>query len=127
MAYMDFGMGYAGVVAAPRPGVERTEDTGRLSGLEWSVVAAARTDSVASLGEPGPIARAMRGLFGLGGGSRLADPRLETLRRVAVHAWTRGHVLPESEVEAFLDAGYTTRQLDSVLASVSRGRAALRR
>ncbi len=125
MAYMDFGMGYAGAVAAPR--TAPVETAARFSGVEWAVIAAARTDGVASLAEPGRVARAMRGLFGLGAHSRMADPRLEALRQVAVHAWTRGHVLPESAVETFLDAGFTTRQLDTMLASVSRGRAALRR
>jgi hypothetical protein len=97
------------------------------SALEWAVIALARNDQLSSLREPGPLARAVGGLFGLGRQSRLADPHLESLRRLAVYAWRHGFQLPVSEIKSFLAAGFTTDQLDLLLNSVSLKRATPRR
>ncbi|HYG47017.1 MAG TPA: hypothetical protein VD846_03655 [Allosphingosinicella sp.] len=99
---------------------------GRLSPLEWSIVAFARRDSLASLREPGRLAAALGGLFGRGD-PRAADPRLETLRRIAVFAWHRGWQVPTSELRAFVRAGFSLDQYELVQASIARGRAARRR
>jgi len=95
-----------------------------LSALEWSVVAVARNDSLASLREPGRLGMAMAALFGGRQNPRLADARLEALRRIAVLAWHHGYTLPMSEIKAFLKAGFTSDQFEALLASVSRGRSA---
>lgn len=99
----------------------------RLSGLEWSVVAIAQRDSLSSLNAPGRVSIALGALFGGKRDPRLADPRLEALRRMAVLAWHRGYSVPVSEVKAFLAAGFTTHHYDVLLASISRGRTARQR
>jgi hypothetical protein len=88
------------------------------SPLEWTVIALAKRDRIASLSEPSRMARALGGLFGRGTDSRLADPRLEALRRFAVHAWHRGYVLPVSEIKRFVSAGFSTDQAETLLGSV---------
>ena len=104
-------------------------DDGRadLSPLEWTVVALAQRDRIASLDEPGAIARAFGGLFGLGRQSSLADPRLEALRRLAVYAWHKGYKLPMSEIKRFLAAGFSAGQFETLLASVANRRIERRR
>ncbi|MFW2830002.1 hypothetical protein [Sphingomonas sp. ID0503] len=117
MAYIDFT---AFSLDARTVAVEASASA--LSPLEWTTVALARNDSLSSLTEPSRLARALGGLFGLGSQSRLADPRLEALRRLAVNAWHHGYTLPVSEIKAFVTAGFTIGQLEAVLASVGKAR-----
>jgi hypothetical protein len=121
MAYMDLSMRASGGLPAPAELVADAADTLRsgFSALEWQVIALARRDGLASLGEPGKLSRALGSLFGLGRTSRLADPALESLRRLAVFAWKRGYALPVSELKAFVAAGYTMLQAEALLASVT--------
>lgn len=93
----------------------------RLSALEWSVVAIAWSDRLSSLRHPGRVARMMGGLFG-GHNPRLADPRLEALRRMAVLTWRRGYTVPPHEVRAFHDAGYTAEQYELLVDSIATAR-----
>lgn len=90
-----------------------------LSALEWSVVALASTDPLSSLRAPGRFAIAMGGIFGTRHNPGLACPRLETLRRVAVHIW-RERPLPEDELASFKDVGFTDDHIDLILASIAR-------
>lgn len=127
MAYLDLEQGYP---AAHRPASVRS--TGQralsypattadsLSALEWSVVAIAEHDRLSSLDEPGRISRAMGRLFGTQTNGRLADPRLEALRRFAVMAWHRGTLLSGSELTRFEEAGFTRAQREILLKSIRR-------
>jgi hypothetical protein len=94
--------------------------TARLSALEWSVVALAERDTIASLREPGRIAAALESLFGLGRPNKLANPRLEVLRRVAVFVWRQGWKVPKSELQAFLAEGFTLDQYELIHASIAK-------
>lgn len=126
MAYLNF----AEPTAASAPVALRHDPVppkASLSALEWQVVALAQRDSLASLRTPGRIAVALAALFGGRTDTRLADPRLEALRRVSVHAWYHGFAIPESEIEGFHAAGFTPDHLELVLTSISRGRSARRR
>ena len=95
------------------------------SALEWSVIAVSRRDSIASLNDPSRMSRALGSLFGFGTTSRLADPRLEALRRLAVHAWRRGYALPQVEIDRFVEAGFTIDQAETLVASVTGDRVGL--
>ncbi|WP_338501389.1 hypothetical protein V6R86_01410 [Sphingomonas kaistensis] len=92
----------------------------RLSALEWSVVALAERDTIASLREPGRIGAALESLFGLGRPNKLANPRLEVLRRVAVFVWRQGWKVPKSELAAFLAEGFTLDQYELIHASIAK-------
>lgn len=123
MAYVNFSE----TAGAPHNAIaQRDGDTApaRLSGLEWSVVAVAQRDTLSSLNTPGRLSVALGALFGGQRDPRLADPRLEALRRMAVLAWHRGYAVPVAEVRAFLAAGFTAHHYEMMLASISRGRSA---
>ena len=96
----------------------------QLSALEWSVVAIARNDRLSSLRAPSRISVAMGGLFGARHNPRLADPKLEALRRMAVLSWHHGYTVPTSALTAFTDAGYTMAQYETLLGSIASARVA---
>ena len=126
MAFIDFSL--TPVDSTPHEALASTPPaTQQLTALEWSVVALARRDRPASLREPSRMARALGGLFGRGANSQLAHPRLEALRRLAVHAWHYGYQLPVSEMKAFLASGFSTDQLDTILTSIAAARTPRRR
>ncbi|MEP9402654.1 hypothetical protein [Sphingomonas sp. VNH70] len=133
MAYVDFSgdpllaphLAPALLDAAP-PAPARTG----LSALEWSVVALARQDRIASLRHPGRVSIALGRVFGTRRGSpNLADPQLEALRRIAVWAWHRGYAVPEGELAGFLAAGFSIDQYETMQASIgaARGERGMRR
>jgi hypothetical protein len=96
----------------------------RLSALEWSVVAIAEKDSLATLRTPGRLSVALGMLFGERPNPRFADEKLEALRRMAVLAWHHGYVVPSWEIRAFVTAGYTIEQYETLQKSISAGRTA---
>ncbi|WP_293882871.1 hypothetical protein [Sphingomonas sp.] len=127
MAYMDTSNAFAiPTASSDRGNAVSFADVARstFTALEWSVIALARRDSLASLKTPGRVARAMGSLFGRGTQSRLADPKLEALRRLAIHAWRRGFALPVSELEEFVAAGLTMDKAEILIASVAGDRIA---
>lgn len=95
----------------------------RLSGLEWSVVALARTDRLSTLRRPGRMATALRVVFNQHN-PMLADERLEALRRMAVLSWHRGADVPARERDAFFAAGFSPAQHGLLLSSIAAARAA---
>jgi hypothetical protein len=126
MAYLNFAepaTALAPVTARHDPVPQKAS----LTGLEWSVVALARRDSLASLRAPSRIGTAFATLFGGSATNRLADPRLEALRRVSVHAWYHGFAIPESEIEGFYAAGFGPEHLELVVTSIGRERSQRRR
>ncbi|MGK2911697.1 MAG: hypothetical protein ACSLE1_18125 [Sphingobium sp.] len=127
MGYMVFQEDI-GSAATAQPFYQRvtgTPGSDCLSPLEWSVVGLARGDDLSTLRNPGRISIAMGILFGKRYSARLACPRLEALRRIAVLSWHRGFAVHGQEVEAFTAAGFTLHQLGLVVASIIRARAAL--
>ncbi|MCC2979218.1 hypothetical protein [Sphingomonas sp. IC4-52] len=92
--------------------------TSPLSALEWSVVALARNDSLSSLRQPGRLSMAMATIFRQSN-PRLADPKLEALRRMAVLAWHHSFQVPASELRAFFEAGFTVGHYETMMASIS--------
>lgn len=126
MAYLNFAEP-AGALAPAMARHDPVAPRPSLTALEWSVVALAQRDSLSSLEKPGRIATAMAVLFGGNRDNRLADPRLEALRRLSVHAWHRGFAVPASEIDAFQEAGFGPEHLELVITSISRDRSQGRR
>lgn len=104
------------------PAPKSVAEQPRLSALEWSIVALAERDNLASLREPGRLAKAVELLFGISRPNKLANSRSETLRRVAVWTWRRGWNVPQSEIDGFLAAGFSLDQLDLIQTSIARSR-----
>ncbi len=122
MAYLDLDNLYAAPVSARAsraPAETVTEPNAGFSALEWSVIALAKRDTLRSLEGASRMSRALGSLFGLGTASRLADSRLEALRRAAVYAWRRGFALPMAEIERFKAAGFVEAQLETLVVSVT--------
>ena len=121
MAYMNFGAGgtaMSAATAAPRATPRAT-----LSALEWSVVALAERDHPATLRTPGRLSVALGTLFGGRGNPRLADPRLEALRQMAVLSWRYGYVVPSTAIGEFLRVGFTADQYELLVDSIGAARA----
>jgi hypothetical protein len=88
--------------------------------MSWQVIEMARSEGPRSLNPDGIVARIAR-LFGLAVPRRLGNDGLEALRRFSVRAWFWDFV-PASEVQDFLDAGYTVSDAKRILAYVAHHR-----
>jgi len=117
MAYLDV-RDAAAASSYATPSVEPVGFTRR----EWQVIVLAQRDGLSSLRAPGRLARLMGKLFGEGINPRLADPRLETLRRLAVLAWQDSYAVPVSAIKAIKAFGFSGDQVELLLASVANGR-----
>jgi len=126
MAYLNFSE-IQGAPVSPETAPQASElidaPMATLGALEWSVVAIARKDGLATLSEPSRISIALGTLFGRSRPSpRLADERLEALRRLAVLAWHYGYTIPTEELRAFVAAGFSLDQYELVQDSIGRAR-----
>lgn len=130
MAYIDFAdAGTAPAlrrdtphIDAPRHDPLPSQAPARLSALEWSVVAIARNDRLSSLRAPGRMSVALATLFGAKSTNRLADERLEALRRMAVLTWHHGAAVAGRDIKAFLAAGFEAAHYELLLASIAVAR-----
>lgn len=120
MAYLSFDAATAG-----SPVARVLAPAASFSPLEWQVIALARRDGIGSLRRPGRLAVAL-GVFG-GRNPRLADPRLEALRRIAVLSWRRGYSVEPHEVRAFIQAGFAPEQYELLMDSIEAAQATERR
>lgn len=121
MAFLDFSQPMAGPppVASTAQAVAAPTD---FTPQEWQIVSLARTDGLRSLQGPGRFVRLRRWIFGEDTNLALASERLEALRRLAVEAWHRGYAVSLSALAAFRAAGFSTAQLELLLATISAGR-----
>lgn len=94
------------------------------SPLEWRIVAMARHDSLGSIRPETRLRRLVRQLFGFPGYDVLSNERLEALRRMAVLGWHDGYAVAQSEIRAFLAAGYSLDHYETLLGRISAGRLA---
>lgn len=126
MAYLDVREPFATTTVQPLfprsfTGATPAEAIG-FTDVEWEVILLARRDRLTSLAEPTRLSRLSAWLFGGGIARRLADPRLEALRRLAVQAWHHGYAVPNSAIHAFKGVGFNLDQLELMLASIAAGR-----
>ena len=128
MAYVAFAETTGGDVFVPSLYAPvAAAKTVSFSALEWSVVAIARQDRLSSLRSPGRLSLALGAVFGGSGHTRLADEKLEGLRRMAVLSWHRGYAVPSHEVRAFNDAGWSPDHYELLLRSISAARSVSQR
>ena len=99
----------------------------RLSALEWSIVAMAERDGLGSIRERSRFIAGLGSLFGLKQPNRLANDRLEALRRVSILAWHHRWNVPKSEVANFLAAGFSIDQYELIQTSIGQARQTRRR
>lgn len=124
MAFLDFSEPLAGPVMAV--GAPTTLSAPAIATdftpQEWQIVTLARTDGLRSLRGPGRFARLRAWIFGPETSLTLASERLEALRRLAVQAWHKGYAVPLSALAAFRAVGFSTHQLELLLATISARR-----
>ncbi|UKK82793.1 hypothetical protein L7H23_09410 [Sphingopyxis sp. BSN-002] len=116
MAYLALNDGFASAIAAASPKhfapalppvAPKADIPAGFSALEWSVVMLARHDRPSSLREPGRFQKFLGNLLGHGFNRRLADPKLEALRRMAVLTWHHSYSVPKHELQSFFEAGFS--------------------
>ena len=89
------------------------------SQLEWTVVSLAQRDRLYPVTRPPIIEKLLTMLVGEAREPRLANPRLETLRRtvLAIRRWGRG--IPGDIAAAFDAAGFNRGQFDMLIDSIA--------
>ena len=92
-----------------------------LTALDWRVVAIARSDGPRSINPDRRFSQIMRDLCGLPVVRKLANEKLETLRRFCVRAWF-WDLIRTGDVRALMEAGYTSTDLFQILAHVAGSR-----
>lgn len=112
--------------AAPLSSPVQAQANVQLSDLEWSIVAMAERDGLASLRKPNGFWSLISLLFGVKPANRLANDRLEALRRLAVLAWRYRWNVARSELDAFFAAGFSPAQYELILRKISAVRAGKR-
>jgi len=113
--------------AAKTSAIVSTSARARLTALEWSVVAMAERDRLSSIREPSRFMSALNSIFGINRPNRLANDRLEALRRIAILAWHYGWDVPKSELANFLAADFSSDQFELIQNSIGQARSARRR
>ncbi|BAI98517.1 hypothetical protein Sj15T_35930 [Sphingobium sp. TA15] len=103
-------------------GVKKAAANPGFAPVEWQIIQLARRDGLDSLRAPDLWDRVKGWIFGQRANPRLANMRLESLRRLAVDAWHRGYAVRPSYLKAFLKAGFNEGQLETLLASISAQR-----
>jgi hypothetical protein len=93
------------------PAVPKTSVKPGFSDLEWSVIDLARLDRLWTIRTPGLLRRFCNWLVNRGN-PRLANPRLEALRRMAVLSWHFGFTVAGDDVADFLAAGFSADQYE---------------
>ena len=89
-----------------------------LTDLDWQVVEMAKADGPRSMNPDGRFARFLRDAFGLPTARRLANAKLETLRRFSVRAWF-WDLIRSRDVRALMETGYTSADVFQILAHVA--------
>jgi hypothetical protein len=89
-----------------------------LSSIDWRVVEIARMDGARSTNPDGRLARFCRNFFGLPIARKLANERLEALRRFSVRAWY-WDLIRSADVRTFLGAGYSMLDAFQILTHVA--------
>ena len=92
-----------------------------LTDLEWRVVEIARSDGPRSIRPDGGFTKFLRDFFGLPTARKLANKKLEALRRFCVRAWF-WDLIPSRDVRALMEAGFTSVDVFQVLAHVAGNR-----
>ena len=97
----------------------RSPEQANFTPLEWSIVRLARNEKLWTIGTNSPVQRLLNFLLGRKA-YRLANDRLEALRRIAVQSWHLGVSVAADKVTAFLDAGFSADHYQLLVSSIQR-------
>lgn len=91
-----------------------------LTAVERHTLMLARSDGRRSVDDPNRFIRAMRAMAGITAPNRLADPKLEALRRYSVLYRLEGNGLELEEDDRILHSGFTLAQAATIRREVDR-------
>lgn len=94
-----------------------TQD-GPLNELDWQVVEIARADGPRSLSPDGWLNKFHEGLFGFPVARKLANEKLEALRRFCVRAWY-WDLIRSKDLRMLMNAGYSSAAAFQILAHIA--------
>lgn len=114
MAYLDLALDLPRTALVAGCAAPRHDNGTHVSPLERQVIQLAELDGRASLRQPGRLGTAIGWLIGAKRPNRLADARLEALRRYAVMFRLQGDALDPAEIEQLLDAGFHPEALAEI-------------
>jgi hypothetical protein len=89
-----------------------------LSQLDWRVIEIAKRDGPSSIHAEGRLTKFLRHVFGLPVARKLANEKLESLRRFCVRAWY-WDLIRTKDLRLLMDAGYSSRDAFQILAYIS--------
>lgn len=89
-----------------------------LTDLDWQVVEIARADGPRSLNPDGWFNKFLQDFFGFPVARKLANERLEALRRFSVRAWY-WDLIRSKEVRMLVEAGYSSIDVFHILTHVA--------
>ena len=89
-----------------------------LTELDWKVIEIARMDGPRSLNPDDRFRRFLGDFFGLPVARKLANKKLEALRRFCVRAWY-WDLIRTRDVSGLMDAGYSSADVFQILAHVA--------
>lgn len=89
-----------------------------LTELDWKVIGMARADGPRSINPDGAFTRFLRDFFGLPITRKLANEKLEALRRFCVRAWF-WDLIRTHDMRALMEAGYSSADALQILAHVA--------
>lgn len=107
----------AGAIALPAMTAPARAADDDFTPLEWSVIRLARVDRLSTIRPPGPLRRVWHWWSG-GGNFKLANERLEALRKIAVLSWHFGFTVPGRDVTDFISAGFSADQYELLARTV---------
>lgn len=111
--------GAARLIPAPATREQNAPDPG-FTELEWSIIKLARLDRLWTLRPTTRLRRFFNRLIGRNPNPGLANPRLETLRRISVLSWHFGFTVPSEDVAEFIGAGFSLDQYELLVTSIRR-------
>lgn len=89
-----------------------------LTDLDWQVVEIARADGPRSLNPDGWVNKFLQDFFGIPPARKLANEKLEALRRFCVRAWY-WDLVRSKEIRMLVEAGYSSIDVFRILAHVA--------
>src|SRR6476659_744381 len=105
------------VPAAPVPFDEGIPEA-QFSDLEWSIIRLAKVDRLWTLRPATRLRRFLNGLLARNPNPTLANPKLESLRRMAVLSWHFGFTVDGEDVAEFIESGFSLEQYELLVISV---------
>ena len=89
-----------------------------LTDLDWQVVEIARADGPRSLNPDEWLNKFLQDFFGIPAARKLANEKLEALRRFCVRAWY-WDLVRSKEIRLLVEAGYSSIDVFQILAHVA--------